>query len=624
MCRIVSAPPGTPGWVHEIKFDGYRVQMRVEDRKARLLTRNGLDWTTRFPEIARDGDALPDCLIDGEICALDANGVADFGALQQALSEAATSGLVFFVFDALYADGRDLRELGLRDRKAVLTDLLDLHAKRSKRLRFVEHFGSSGESVLNAACRLGLEGVISKRLDAPYHSGRSDSWTKSKCRAGQEVVIGGWWGNQTTLRSLLVGAFRDGRFIYLGRVGTGFNPATSRALLSKLKPLQVAKSPFTGAVDRTHDVQWVKPTLVAEVEFGTITQAGLLRQASYKGLREDKPASAVVPEAQPTRATGRRSRGDKMPKRPLTKPGEPHVEIAGIVITHPDKAMWPTAKPDPAFSKLDLAKHYEAFADRILLHVAARPLSLVRAPDGIDGQKFFQRHAHQQASGARPIKVTGEAEPYLAIDDEPGLVSLAQAAVLELHPWGCQRDAPDVPERIIFDLDPAPDIDFDRVIAAAKEVRDRLKALGLEPFVKTTGGKGLHVTAAIKGTARDPATWPDVKDFAHQFCLQMVADRPDAYIATMAKKARSGKIFLDYLRNDRSSTAVAPWSPRARPHAPIATPLPWSQLRNGLDPLAFTLRTAGALLKRADPWRDLHKSATPLAAARRALEKSKR
>jgi bifunctional non-homologous end joining protein LigD len=301
------------------------------------------------------------------------------------------------------------------------------------------------------------------------------------------------------------------------------------------------------------------------------------------------------------------------------KRGDAHCEIAGVVLSHPDKVLWPAAKPDPAFAKLDLARHYEAFAARILLHAGGRPVTLVRAPDGITGQLFFQRHANKQAIKARPVKVKGEPEPYMTIDDAEGMVSLAQAAVLELHPWGSKKNDPEVPERVIFDLDPAPDVRFERVIDAARELRERLMLCGLEPFVKTTGGKGLHVTAAITGGARKSATWAAAKDFARRLCLAMEADDPASYTTKMAKAARTGKIFLDYLRNDRTATAVAPWSPRARPHAPVATPLPWTQIRKVLDPLTFTLRTAPALLKRADPWADLPKSAGNLDAAIKKL-----
>jgi bifunctional non-homologous end joining protein LigD len=308
-----------------------------------------------------------------------------------------------------------------------------------------------------------------------------------------------------------------------------------------------------------------------------------------------------------------------MPRKTPSKLGNQDREIAGIRVTHPDKILWPAVKPDPAFTKFDLAEHYEAFADRILPHVAGRPVSLVRAPDGIDGARFYQRHANKQAIKSRLMKMRGEPEPYLTIDDKAGMVSLAQAAVLELHPWGAKKNEPDVPERVIFDFDPAPQISFDAVIEAAKEMRARLIDLGLEPFVKTTGGKGLHVVVAIKGSAKTPATWAAVKDFAHRVALAAESDSPKTYTTTVAKKARAGKILIDYLRNDRSSTAVAPWSPRARPHAPVATPLIWAQLRKGLDPLAFTLRTAQSLLKRADPWKDLAKSACSLEAAMKKL-----
>lgn len=600
--------------MHEVKFDGYRVEMRVERGRVALLTRRGLDWAARFPEIAEEGKKFSNCMLDGEICALSKDGVSDFASLQQALSEKRTAGLVYFIFDALYANGRDLRERPLSERKEQLEVLMKRFAARSHRLRFVPHFTTPGEAMLDAACRMRLEGVISKRLDAPYRSGRGDNWVKAKCRAGQEVVIGAWWGTGTKLRSLLVGAYKNGKFVYLGRVGTGFDAAASKQVLSKLKPLVRATAPFDDPPPRRREVHWVEPEIVAEVEFGTFTSAGLLRQASFKGLREDKLARSVKVEAQPAA-----ERKDAVMPRKQTRSGP--FEIAGVVITHPDKELWPAAKPDPAFSKRDLAEHYEAFADRILPHVAARPVSMVRAPDGIEGQKFFQRHVNRQGIIGRGMKVEGEDEPYMVIDNLKGLISMAQAAVLELHPWGAKKNEPDIPERVIIDLDPAPDVDFETVIDAAKELRERFRACGLEPFVKTTGGKGIHVTAAVKGTSRNPANWKDVKDFARRLCLSVERDEPENFTTTISKKARHGKIFLDYLRNDRTSTAVAPWSPRARPHAPIATPLNWTQLRKGLDPLAFTLRTAKDLLKRTDPWKDLHKSAGSLETARKKLEK---
>jgi bifunctional non-homologous end joining protein LigD len=620
LCRIVAAPPGNSGWEHEVKFDGYRLEIRIENGKARLLTRRGLDWTGRFPEIATAGNALPDCLVDGEVIALNADGVSDFSKLQAALSEKKTSSLVYFAFDLLWANGRDLRSEPLSQRKEALLEILKRQASRAHRIRYVEHFTSSGDAMLEAACRMNLEGVISKRLDAPYHSGRNDSWTKSKCRGGQEVVIGGWWGGDNELRSLLVGAHRNGKFIYLGRVGTGYNTRNTPPLLKTLRPLKRKTSPFEGAQapPRQRGVIWVEPKLVAEVEFGTITAAGLLRQASYKGLREDKPALSVVPEAQP--GAKHEGRADLAKAKSGTH-SKHDAEVSGIVITHPDKPLWPKSGKIRAITKLDLARYYEAAAKRILPHIEGRPISMVRAPDGIEGQQFFQRHAMKGGPKFRPMKVPGEEQPYVAIDDEEGLVSLAQAGVLEIHPWGSGKDKPLTPARIIFDLDPAPDVTFDRVIAGAKELKKRIEALGLEAFVKTTGGKGIHVVTPVKGTPAKPITWADAKAFAKALCVQMEEDEPRSYTTTISKSARGGKIFLDYLRNDKTSTAVAPWSPRARPGATISMPLEWKALRAGLDPKAFNILAAGKLLKRTDPWAKIDAAAKALAPAMKKLQR---
>ena len=601
LCRVVAAPASGGNWVHEVKFDGYRMQLRVEKRLAVLRTRKKLDWSARFPEIAADSRALPDCLLDGEIVALNKDGVSDFGALQAALSDGKTASLVFFIFDILFLNGRDLRGEPLSARKQILEKLL---ARKTGRLRFVDYFRSHGDAMLNAACRMHLEGVISKKLDAPYRSGRGGSWTKAKCRGGQEVVIGGWWGDDRKLRSLLVGAHRSGKLVYMGRVGTGFNADNSRALLDRLKPLRQARSPFApnSEIPRARGINWVEPGLVAEVEFGTITSAGLLRQAAFKGLREDKPARSIVEEPQPA---ARKVEDTKVTTRKES--------AKTIAISHPDKVLWPKAGRDAAVTKADLAAYYAFAADRLLEHIAGRPLSLVRTPDGIDGQHFFQRHLMPGSSTElKPVRVKGEAKPYITIDGAAGLRALAQAGVTEIHPWGSRPGDPETPARIVFDLDPAPDVKFAAVIAAALEMRARLKNLGFEPFVKTTGGKGIHVVIAVKGTPKKPLTWPMAKSFARAFCVALERDTPGRYTTNMSKKLRSGKIFLDYLRNDRTSTAVAPWSPRARPHAPISMPLPWSALKPGLDPLDFTVHKAKKLLKRADPWKGIDKTAKAL------------
>ena len=619
LARLLESPPSGSHWVHEVKFDGYRMQMRVENGKAKLRTRKGLDWTERFPEIARDGNALPDCIIDGEICALNGAGSSDFGLLQNALSDHKTGALIFYLFDCLFAQGHDLRREPLSARKDVLEQLLK-HA-RSKRLHFVPHFTSSGDAMLTAACRMDLEGIISKKLDAPYSSGRADSWTKSKCRGGQEVVIGAWRGTDTKLRSLLVGVHKGGELVYMGRVGTGYNAKVASELLKHLRPLKRKTSPFDAARGDA-DVNWVEPKLVAEIEFENVTQDGLFRQAAFKGLRLDKPADSVVPEI-PADAPEQEQRDMAAKTKPRTKENPKKDDsVLGIKISHPEKELWPKSASGRAVTKFDLAHYYAAAAQKMLPHIADRPISVVRAPDGIAGQHFFQRHEMKgTAAPMLAIKVKGEDQPYLGVDNAKALVALAQQAVTEIHPWGCKAGDPETPERIIFDLDPAPDVDFARVIEGARELRKRLEALGFTPFVKTTGGKGLHVVIAVKGTPAKPARWEDAKAFAKAVSVQLEKDQPQRYTTTIAKKARTGKIFVDYLRNDKTSTGIAPWSPRAREGATIAVPLDWKDVTAKLDPQKFTIRTSAKLLAKADPWDGLAKSAKPLDVAIRKLAK---
>jgi bifunctional non-homologous end joining protein LigD len=632
LCRIVASPPRGERWIHEVKLDGYRMQLRVERRRAALRTRKSLDWSHRFAEIVREAQVLSDCIVDGEVAALDEDGLSSFADLQAALSDGETAKLVYFAFDLLFLEGSDLRNEPLAKRKQALKQLLRGHLPKSRRIRFVESFKPQpGEEPFDAACRLKLEGLISKRAESPYRSGRSDDWVKSKCRAGQEMVIGGWWGDSSKLRSLLVGVHYQGQFVYLGRVGTGFNTHSAADVLARLKPLEQPRTPFAphAELPRGSGIHWVRPLVVAEIEFGTFTTAGLLRQASFKGLREDKPARSVVPELQPAAARqGSETMASKAKAKTTTtaavRPSaKQNLVVAGIAISHPDKVLWPATGASKALTKADLARYYEMAAPRILPHVAGRPISIVRAPDGIGGQRFFQRHLMQGSDRhLLPVKVSGEKEPYITVKDAEGLVALAQAAGLELHPWGSKPGEPDVPARIIFDLDPAPDVAFDDVIRAAKDMGARLKRLGFTPFVKTTGGKGLHVVVAIKGTPKKPATWADAKSFARDVCRRMEEEEPRRFTTNMSKSVRGGKIFLDFLRNDKTSTAVAPWSPRARASAPVSVPLPWSKLKKGLDPQRFSLADGKTLLRGADPWKDIDRTALALSTARKKLDKS--
>ena len=616
LAKSVDRPPPGGGWGHEIKFDGYRLQLRVEDGRATLKTRAGLDWTPKFKEIARDGQALPDSLIDGEACALDASGAPDFPALQAALADGKSENLVFFAFDLLFADGEDLRGLALRERKARLKALIDDAGKKvGPRIRYVDHFETLGDAVLESACRMGLEGIVSKRLDAPYRSDRSGSWLKAKCRAGHEVVIGGWTGEAGQLRSLLVGVHKDDKLVYVGRVGTGFGRDTVARLLPKLQRVRAEKSPFVGpdGPPRIPDTNWARPELVAEIEFAGFTSDGKVRQGAFKGLRNDKPADEVVAE---TPAPVKEVKVlEPQPAVSKARPAARKAEnvVLGVTISNPEKALWPDGGDGQPVTKFDLARYLEAVGPWMIEHLKGRPCSIVRTPDGVFAEeRFFQRHAGKGASPLlSEVKVFGDHKPYLQADSVEALIALAQVAAVELHPWNCQPFQPEVPGRLVFDLDPDEDIPFTRVIEAALEVKARLEALGLAAFCKTTGGKGLHVvTPLLDGKGK--MDWPTAKKFAQDVCLAIAADQPDRYVVNMAKAKRVGRIFLDYLRNDRLSTAVAPLSPRARALAPVSFPLNWSAVKKGLDPKKYTLRTAPALLKRTKAWSDYCDAERPL------------
>ncbi|UDL87139.1 DNA ligase D [Mesorhizobium sp. PAMC28654] len=594
------APPGKD-WLHEVKFDGYRMQAQIAGTDVRLLTRTGLDWTKKFGgEIVAElaGLKCSDAILDGEVVVLADSGVSSFSLLQQDLSANRTNRFIYYIFDLMRLDGADLRGEPLVERKQALQDLLGKQPENSA-IRFSDHFAEPGKVMLEHACRMGLEGVVSKRADAPYRSGRGPSWVKSKCTARQEFVIGGYLPSDKTgrgLRSLLVGYHEDGKLHYAGRVGTGFSAKGATDLKRKLDALKAKVSPFDAAVPKGKGLVWVKPELVGEVEFRSWTSDRIIRHASFQGLREDKPAEEVVQE-KPKAATAGKSPAKSRSAPSAASPAG--AMTTTVKLSHPDKLLWPEEK----ISKQGLLDHYALVWPRMEQFVINRPLSLVRAPDGVGGPRFFQKHASAGMSDkiAR-MKDPTDGEEILFIRDFDGVAALVQYGVVEIHIWGCTIDALEQPDQIIFDLDPDEGVDVKAVREAALDIRGKLDELSLPNFVKTSGGKGYHVLVPLKPSA----DWDEVKTFAHDFAKALEQGAPGRYTATLSKKARTGKIFVDYLRNGRGSTTVAPYSSRAKKGATVSMPVTWAEIEAGLAPNAFPMgdNTTLKRLAEADPWLD--------------------
>ncbi|EPE97770.1 DNA ligase D [Rhizobium grahamii] len=595
LAKLKAKAPSSKGWIHEIKFDGYRLQVRLENGKAVLLTRSGLDWTEKFGrEIADAFAALParSAILDGEIVVERENGASDFSALQSDLSERRHDRFVFYAFDLLYLDGYDLRQAKVTDRKRLLEALL---AGDAGMIRYSQHFTESGTVVLEHARQLGLEGIVSKLADSEYVSGRTGDWVKSKCLERQEFVIGGYVPStamKNAIGSLAMGVYRKGKLAHVGRVGTGFSVNVAQELYRTLSAMEQKDNSFDDdlTTEERRGLVYVTPKLVAEVEFQAWSADGNLRHAAFRGLREDKAPEDVMPEL------------INIPARELPQ--------SSVTLTHPDRIYW----PDEGVTKQGLASYYARVWRFIEPYVTKRPLALLRCPDGIAGhQRFFQKHSWK---GMNPNieQITDPkdkgGEKLLRIMDFDGMVALVQSAVLEIHPWGATTDSWERPDMITMDLDPADGVSWSDIIAAANELKKRLEAAGLAAFVKTSGGKGLHVVTPLK----PKASWVEVKAFAKALADGMSKDQPDKYLATATKAKRTGKIFIDYLRNGRGNTAVAAYSTRARPGAAVSMPLEWTELTEEIGPAYFTVDNAPARLDglRSDPWADFFAAAVPL------------
>lgn len=630
LATFVDEPPRGDEWIHEIKFDGYRVAATLSAGRARLTTRNLLDWTERFAHVAKAVANLPvkNCVLDGEVVALGPDNRSDFGALQRWLGDDRSGGegtvdlskytIVYQVFDLLHLDGGDLRSSPLERRKELLRELLagaqqgSAGAVPPTVVRYTDHLTSPGPDVYRAACRLGLEGVVSKRLGSPYRPGRGSDWVKSTCLATGDFVIGGFTdpqGSRVGFGALLLGEWDGGDLRYVGKVGTGFSGTLLTTLTRRLETSRRDASPFATTVPRPvvrAGVTWVEPELVVEIAHAGRTHGGLLRQGRFRGLREDKEPGEVV-SADRTRAPAKEPRMSKRSTRSRRDGGT--AEVTGVTISNPDRVLY----PDQGVTKVDLARYYAEVGEHLLARAAGRPLSLVRCPEGSEAQCFYQKHpgpAFAASLPRIPIEESEGVEDYLYLKTVSDLVALVQAGVLEVHAWGSTVEDIERPDMLVFDLDPSEGVAFTYTKSVATDLRDLLAGLGLTGFLRTTGGKGLHVVVPLT----PDSDWDTAKEFA-KTVAQGLADRdPRRLTTTMSKAKRVDKVFIDYLRNGRGATAIVNYSTRSRLGAPVATPLRWDELKRLGSPAAYdivSVRRRLASLK-SDPWEGFDEARKPL------------
>ena len=638
LATLVEAAPAGDDWIHEIKFDGYRIVASIADGRVRLFTRNGHDWTDRFGALAAALRRLPvrRAVLDGEVVALRADGVTSFGELQEALSAGATERLRFQAFDLLHQDDYDLRGVAQLERKEALARLLAA-AALGPAVRYTDHVVGQGPAFLAHACRMGLEGIISKRRDAPYRRGRGRRWLKAKCTRADEFVVGGYTppsGSRSAFGALLLGAYAGDALVYVGRVGSGFSDRRLERLHAALRDLERPTSPFEGRVPDARGATWVEPVMVVEVAFTERTQGGRLRHPTFRGVREDKDAAEIVmtapgaPEpaddaSAPRQAPATPDDAEAPPPARAARPkgrrvgprGRDDAEVAGVRLSNATRVLY----PEQGITKLALAQYYEGVQEHVLPGLLRRPLALVRCPQGTEEACFYQKHPGEAFARDLPrVAIEERAGPreYAYVESVADLVRLVQAGVLEIHVWGCRVDAVERPDLLVIDLDPGPDVPWRTTMATALALRERLHDLGLHGFARTTGGKGLHVVVPL---ARRHG-WDEVKAFARALCEQHAASDPGRLVTTSSKAKRHGRIYLDYLRNGRGATAIASYSTRARAGAPVAVPVRWDELNAALRPDRYTVANVRRRLAalRDDPWEGFASAARSITAAMRA------
>lgn len=598
LATLVSRAPEGNQWLYEIKFDGYRLLGEIRKGRVRLKTRRGQDWTEKFPSIATELSRLPiqNGILDGEVVVQNPDGITRFQDLQNILRRKASGALLYYVFDLPYLDDHNLSETPLIERKTLLRELIQRHQREIPSIRYSDHLMGSGNQVFQMACDHAMEGIIAKRSDSAYVQRRSQDWAKVKCLKSQEFVVGGFTepkGARTLFGSLLLGFYDERhRLIYCGNVGTGFNEASLKTIYSQLKKLEQDHSPFDSEIEKSirRNVHWVAPRMVAEVEFSSRTDTGILRHPSFAGMREDRePAEVTLEKEVPPPQEPSRSSITKQRSFPVR-------------FSHPDKIFY----PEERLTKKDIGEYYTQISKWILPELAGRPLVLVRCPEGVAGKCYYQKHLEGKVPKSiqpLPIEEKKQKGIYPVVEDLNGLLSLVQFDVLEIHMWGCRRDRVEFPDRMIFDLDPSPEISKKQLIEATHFFRDWLLKKEIKSFLKTTGGKGIHIVIPLNQSLR----WDEVEKISKSIALEMVQQKRDWFLATMSKQKRKGKIFLDYFRNNRGATSILPYSTRARPGATVALPISEKELTEEL--LAHppnVMQTIERMRKmKTDPWQEI-------------------